>query len=108
MRLVPHVQLMLTHICTRVMAGAPGLEPGPSVLETDMLAINTMPPERAVSNRLPDASKKLEMCLILLPGEERVSGRNGNTSSAPICQDRFSCSSWSNSYAVYSPYRLKI
>lgn len=25
------------------VAGAPGLEPGPSVLETDMLAIDTMP-----------------------------------------------------------------
>ena len=28
---------------TRIVAGAPGLEPGPSVLETDMLAIDTMP-----------------------------------------------------------------
>ena len=28
---------------TRMLAGAPGLEPGPSVLETDMLAIDTMP-----------------------------------------------------------------
>ncbi len=35
---------MLTKIHTCVLAGAPGLEPGPSVLETDMLAINTMPP----------------------------------------------------------------
>ena len=28
---------------TTSVAGAPGLEPGPSVLETDMLAIDTMP-----------------------------------------------------------------
>ena len=32
------------NLCTLAMAGALGLEPRPSVLETDMLAVDTMPP----------------------------------------------------------------
>ena len=75
------------------MAGAPGLEPGPSVLETDMLAINTMPP------------KKYQQSFISLPGVKRVFDRNGKTFLAPTCQDRFSYSSWLNSYVAYSLYK---
>ena len=35
--------MIFSQISISILAGAPGLEPGPSVLETDMLAIDTMP-----------------------------------------------------------------
>ena len=82
------------------LAGAPGFEPGPSVLETDMLAVDTMPLLHTTRRRpLPaPASREGEGQPISLLCAECVFGRTCSISSAPADLDRSSCSSSSNNF----------
>ena len=61
--------MIFSQISISILAGAPGLEPGPSVLETDMLAIDTMPlyllvkRQRCTKKNLFDFRQLLAPCL---------------------------------------------
>ena len=91
----PHIH---QEFARHAMAGAPGLEPGPSVLETDMLAIDTMP----LRFQLPKITHP-----ILLPYEEHAFGKIDNTSFSPNDPDHFFYFSSSNNFVVCIHHRLE-
>jgi hypothetical protein len=66
------------------MAGAPGFEPGLSVLETDVLAVDTMPLQPARNKKRPF------LIVISLLYEGYAFDKTGSISSIPTDLDRFS------------------
>src|SRR5881397_4325888 len=94
------------------LAGAPGIEPGPSVLETDVLAVEHHAPLRTARLRLRlrlredqirDLVRFLALTstfLISLLYEACVSDKSGSICFAPGGPDRSSCSSWSSNFGV--------
>ncbi len=96
------------------MAGAPGLEPGPSVLETDMLAIDTMPLFFQQNGSNARKTEKIVFDFVRTPGTVIISllcggyasGKIDNIFSLPDDPDHFSYfSSW-NSSVAYTHHRL--
>jgi hypothetical protein len=94
------------------LAGAPGLEPGPSVLETDMLAIDTMPLHTAFKRDRTDPiriqnSQAMPFVLISLLYGEYVSGKIDSIFLSQYDPDHSFYFSWSNNFAAYNHHRLK-
>src|SRR5438132_10763753 len=77
------------HASPHDMAGALGIEPRPSVLETDVLTVEHHAP--------------VWPGIISFPYAGCVCGRTDNTFAAPVGPDRFSCSSLSTHPGPCSP-----
>jgi hypothetical protein len=84
------------------MAGAPGFEPGLSVLETDVLAVDTMPLQPTRNPRGPHIIK-----IISLLYEEDAFGKTDSTFSFPTDRDHFSCFSLLNNFGACNPRTLE-
>jgi hypothetical protein len=102
---------------TLCLAGAPGIEPGPSVLETDMLAVEHHAPTGKILNdeimneKLPEHmfphsefSIHNSEFISLLCGA-CACDKIDRTYSAPVDPDHFSYFSASSSSAACKPYR---